>query len=84
MFMFYSVSADNLISEVELNKWPYLQGIRIPRIAANVDLLIGTNASKLMEPWEVINSHGDGPYAVRTRGVTIHFNSDSIHITIHG
>lgn len=21
---------------------------------------------KLMEPWEVINSHGDGPYAIRT------------------
>nr|XP_061785759.1 uncharacterized protein LOC133576497 [Nerophis lumbriciformis] len=60
------VYTNNLISEAELDKWPYLQGIKIPRIIANVDLLIGTNASKLMEPWEVINSHGDGPYAVRT------------------
>lgn len=31
-----------------------------------MDLLIGTNASKLMEPWEVINSVGDGPYAIKT------------------
>lgn len=28
--------------------------------------MIGTNASKVMEPWEVINSRGEGPYAVRT------------------
>lgn len=60
------VSTDNIISKEELAKWPYLKDIRIPRINADVDLLIGTNASKLMEPWEVINSRGDGPYAVRT------------------
>lgn len=29
-------------------------------------MLIGTNAPKLLEPWEVINSQGNGPYAVRT------------------
>lgn len=31
-----------------------------------MELLIGTNAPKLMEPWEIINSQGKGPYAVRT------------------
>lgn len=60
------VSTDNIISVEELTKWPYLNGIQIPCIRADVDLLIGTNASKLMEPWEVINSHEDGPYAVKT------------------
>ncbi|KAM3849947.1 amphiphysin [Diretmus argenteus] len=39
----------------------------IPPINADVDLLIGTNASKQMESWEVINSCGDGLFAVRTR-----------------
>lgn len=29
-------------------------------------MLIGTNVPKLLEPWEVINSQGNGPYAVRT------------------
>lgn len=29
-------------------------------------MLIGTNAPKLLEPWEVINSQGNGHYAVRT------------------
>lgn len=28
--------------------------------------MIGTNAPKLLEPWGVINSQGNGPYAVRT------------------
>lgn len=31
-----------------------------------MDLLIGSNAPKMLEPWEVINSQGDGPYAIRT------------------
>lgn len=34
-------------------------------VNADVDLLIDTKASKLIEPWKVINSRGEGPYAVR-------------------
>ncbi len=29
-------------------------------------MLIGTNAPKVMEPWEIVNSQDDGPYAVKT------------------
>ncbi|XP_035986796.1 uncharacterized protein LOC118560149 [Fundulus heteroclitus] len=60
------VSTDNIISEEELSKWSYLKDINFPRIYAGVGLLVGTNASKLMEPWEVINSQGEGPYAIRS------------------
>nr|XP_054593643.1 uncharacterized protein LOC129160669 [Nothobranchius furzeri] len=60
------VSIDNLISEEELAKWSYLKGLKFPKVHAGVDLLIGTNASKLIEPWEVINSQGEGPYAIRS------------------
>ena len=60
------VNTDNIIKEEELAKWPYLDGVSIPRIQANVELLIGTNASKLLEPWDVVNSHGNGPYAIKT------------------
>lgn len=60
------VSKDNIISDEELAKWPYLKDIQVPRTRADIELLISTNASKLMEPWEVSNSQGDGPYAVRT------------------
>lgn len=36
-----------------------------PSVKADVDLLIGTNAPKVLEPWEVINSGQNGPYAIR-------------------
>lgn len=60
------VTTNNIITEKELSKWSYLRDVHILRIKANVDLLIGTNSSKLMEPWEIINSCGEGTYAVRT------------------
>lgn len=60
------ISDDNIVAADDLVKWPYLAKLDIPRIEANVDLLIGSNAPKLLEPWEVINSSGNGPYAIRT------------------
>jgi len=60
------VSKENIVTEGDLHRWPYLKGVKIPQIPADVDLLIGANASKVMEPWEVKNSDGEGPYAVRT------------------
>lgn len=59
------VGPDNIIKKEDLAEWPYLDAVHIPHIQADVELLIGTNASKLLEPWEV-NSDGDGPYAIRT------------------
>ena len=60
------VTTSNIVTQEELQKWPYLSDVQIPCIHANVDLLIGTNAPKVLEPWQVVNSQGGGPYAVRT------------------
>ena len=60
------VTADNIPSKQDLARWPYLKRVNIPEIDGNIELLIGTNASKIMEPWEIINSQGEGPYAVKT------------------
>ncbi|KAI2668803.1 hypothetical protein H4Q32_005610 [Labeo rohita] len=60
------VSSANTVKKEDFEEWPYLDTVHIPYIQADVKLLIGTNASKLLEPWEVVNSHGDGPYAIRT------------------
>ncbi|XP_035980606.1 uncharacterized protein LOC118556656 isoform X5 [Fundulus heteroclitus] len=60
------VSTNSIPSEVELRAFTYLKEVKIPRIKANVELLIGSNAPKALEPWEVINSEDNGPYAVRT------------------
>ncbi|KAL7827058.1 hypothetical protein SRHO_G00327760 [Serrasalmus rhombeus] len=60
------VSKENVISSKDLEKWPYLRNVDIKEIDADVELLIGVNTPKAMEPWEIINSIGNGPYAVRT------------------
>lgn len=59
------VSTTNIIKKENL-KWSYLDHIAIPEIHAEVELLIGTNTSKLLEPWKVVNSQGEGPISNRT------------------
>jgi len=61
------VSRNNILTQQDLEGWKYLEGITVPSFEAEVELLIGTNAPKLMDPWEIINSQGEGPYAVRTQ-----------------
>lgn len=60
------VSADDIVTQEDFDKWPHLEKVHIRSIEKNVDLLIGTNAPRLLEPWEVINSCRNGPYAIRT------------------
>ncbi len=60
------VTSDNIITQEDLARWPYLSTIQIPCIKASVDLLIGSNAPKLLEPWDIVNSCGGGPYAIKT------------------
>ena len=60
------VDTDSIPKTEELSRWPYLSEIQIPKIKAEVELLIGNNAPKAIEPWEIINSRENGPYAVKT------------------
>ncbi|PIK55915.1 hypothetical protein BSL78_07185 [Apostichopus japonicus] len=61
------VNKEDIVTQDDLRKWPYLRRVSIPDSkATEVGLLIGQNAHKALEPWEVVNSQGDGPYAVRT------------------
>ncbi len=54
------------ISPKDIRKWPYLQDVDMPTINAEVGLLIGINVPKLMEPWRIINSQGNDPFAIKT------------------
>ncbi|XP_061882235.1 uncharacterized protein LOC133633659 [Entelurus aequoreus] len=60
------VTTSSIPKQEDIAPWPYLGNIILPSISSKVELLIGTNAPRLLEPWEVINSHGGGPHAVRT------------------
>ncbi|KAJ8381315.1 hypothetical protein SKAU_G00020930 [Synaphobranchus kaupii] len=50
----------------DIEKRIYLEDVHIPKIDANIDLLIGANAPKPMEPWRIINNQGNGPFAIKT------------------
>ena len=60
------VGRGDIPSQDYVNEWPYLQDVCLETIDAGVGLLIGNDVPVVMEPWRVINSQGDGPYAVKT------------------
>ncbi|KAJ8369700.1 hypothetical protein SKAU_G00097280 [Synaphobranchus kaupii] len=60
------VNKENVPLQEDVDRWPYLKRAHLLCIEAEVGLLIGTNVPKAIEPWQVISSVGEGPYAVRT------------------
>lgn len=60
------VTTSSIPKQNDLADWAYLSKVTIPSINSKVELLIGTNAPNLLEPWEVVNSQSGGPYAVKT------------------
>ncbi|XP_052697355.1 uncharacterized protein LOC128175621 [Crassostrea angulata] len=62
------VSRKDIISLEDLQRWPHLRDIHIDRIPIDSDigLLIGVNVPKAMEPWDIIPSKDNGPFAMKT------------------
>lgn len=60
------VHRGNIPTKRDIKKWPHLKHIHLPQINAGIELLIGTNVPKALEPLEVVCSVDDGPYAIRT------------------
>ncbi|XP_024116907.1 uncharacterized protein LOC112138581, partial [Oryzias melastigma] len=56
----------NIPLQSDLQKWPYLRDIHLPQINEEIELLIGVNVPKALEPLQVIQSEHDGPFAIRT------------------
>ena len=60
------VNRSNVPRQEDLHKWPHLQHVYLPEIYTDVELLIGMNVPKALEPLEVIRSVEEGPYAIKT------------------
>ncbi|KAL0178992.1 hypothetical protein M9458_024434, partial [Cirrhinus mrigala] len=60
------VHKGNIPTERDIKRWSYLKTVQLPQIDAGIELLIGTNVPKALEPLEVVCSVDDGPYAIRT------------------
>ena len=61
------VAAKHISTQVDVNQWPYLKGIKLPSIESDkVNLLIGNDVPIALEPKQVRESQKGGPYAVKT------------------
>ena len=63
------VSLSDVITSEDIKQWPYLNHIKLNDMrkeAKEAGLPIGSNVPKATEPWEVVHSQDDGPYAYRT------------------
>jgi len=60
------VTMENVADQQDIARWDYLAKAEIPKIDADIGLLVGSNASVILEPKEVIPSQCGGPYATRT------------------
>ncbi|XP_015754707.1 PREDICTED: uncharacterized protein LOC107334288 [Acropora digitifera] len=60
------VTVEDVAVQSDVERWFYLKDIYLPCIDANMELLIGNDVPKALEPQEVQRSENGGPYAVRT------------------
>ena len=60
------ISTAAIGTQEDVNRWPHLKGIDVPRIEAEIGLLIGSDVPQAMQPKEVRESKNGGPFAMRT------------------
>ena len=53
-------------TKLDASNWDYLNHISMPKLNANVGLLIGCNYPQVLQPLEVIPSQNGGSYALKT------------------
>lgn len=56
----------NIPKQSDFQRWPHMKHVHLPEINVGIELLIGTNVPKAMEPLQVIHSVDNGPNAIRT------------------
>lgn len=56
----------NIPTKRDIKRWPHLKHVHLPQIEAGIELLIGTNVPRALEPLEVVCSVNGGPFATRT------------------
>jgi hypothetical protein len=60
------VTSSDIVYPRDLQNWSYLKDLPLQRINSGVDLLIGVNVPDALQPWDVVPSMENGPFAVMT------------------
>ena len=59
-------STAHVLNNEDLKRWPYLTKVNLPKVEGEVEVLIGNDTPKALEPWEIIHSQSDSPFASKT------------------
>ena len=60
------VSESSISRQEDVDRWPHLKDIKLREIKSPIGLLIGNDVPRALEPKEIRECKGRGPYAVRT------------------
>ena len=60
------IPAEAIATQQDVNRWPYLKSVIIPKIEAEIGLLIGSDVPQALQPREFRPSENGGPFATRT------------------
>ena len=61
------VSKEDIPTQEDIDLWPHLNGVFIPRVDAEIGLLIASDIPEALNPVEIRHSEHAGPYTSRTR-----------------
>lgn len=60
-------STEAIAKQEDVNRWPHLNGIKLPaNLNAEIGLLIGSDAPRILQPIEVREGKHGGPFATQT------------------
>ena len=60
------IPSEAIAKEEDVDHWPYLKGVKIAHIDAEIGLLIGRNVPEALQPKEMRPSEDGGPFATLT------------------
>ena len=60
------IPPEAIARQEDVDRWPYLKGVNITHIDAEIGLLIGSDVPKALQPQEMRPSEDGGPFATRT------------------
>lgn len=61
------MTSSDIPTQEEVDQWPHLQVVLMPRLDAEVGLLTASDVPKILDPLDIKHSPDGGPYASRTR-----------------
>ena len=60
------IPPEAIARQEDVDRWPYLKGVNISHIDAEIGLLIGSDVPEALQPKEIRPSENGGPFATRT------------------